>query len=273
MNEWILYGYVFMIGACIGSFFNVCIYRMPNDESVISPSSRCPACKKSIPFYRNIPILSYLILKGKAHCCGVKISVRYFWVELITAYWAVFLFAFFYHSEKPLALGIVYSLVMLSFIVVTFIDFDHLIIPDEISVGGTVLGLIASVVFPSLHRVAGRVESVTASGLGILAGAGVLFLISFLGEKYYKKEVMGLGDVKLMGMIGAVGGWKISLLTIFLGSCFGACIGLLLIIFGRTEMKSKIPFGPYLALGAVFSLLLGDQIVGLYLKYVFQVSF
>ena len=266
--EIILSLYAFCFGACLGSFFNVCIYRMPNDLSVVHPRSFCPECKKPIPLYWNIPIISYLLLIGKSRCCGCSIAIRYLWIEILTAFSALFLYWHFSGSTHPMTQKWIYSILILSFIVVTMIDFDHMIIPDEISIGGLILGLIFSVIFPSLHLSESHLSSLAISFIGAGVGGGTLLAIATIGEMAYKKEVMGMGDVKLMAMIGAIGGWKIVLMTLFLGSLFGSIAGLALIALKKTKFQSKIPFGPYLALGALISLLYRDPIIEFYLNLV-----
>ncbi len=260
--------FVFILGALLGSFFNVCIVRMPKEESIIFPASHCPNCKKSIPFYLNIPIVSYLWLRGKARCCGVRISIRYFIIELLTASLSLILFLFYSHSNRLPIQSAMGCMVLLSLIVVTVIDLEHLIIPDEISVGGTLLGLLFSFIWPSMHGESSHWWSLGQSALGILAGGGTLWAVACIGEKILKKEAMGMGDVKLMSYVGAVAGWKMAFLTIFLGSLLGAIISLIFIFTKRLQRQSQIPFGPFLSLGVWISFLFGEKLINWYWGFV-----
>jgi len=246
---------VFIFGAIVGSFLNVCIYRMPKGESIVSPGSHCPKCKKPICWYDNVPVLSYLVLWGKCRFCKTPISPGYIIVEAITASLAVALFVTFGLGPKFAA----YGLLMAGLIVATFVDLEIREIPDEISLGGLVAGLILAVIFPSILGAASWNKALIGSVLGALAGGGSIYLMGFFGEMVFKKEAMGGGDVKLMAMIGAFLGWKLALLTFFIAPLFGSVAGLV--------MKAKdggdiIPYGPYLSLAAVTSIFWGERILG-----------
>ncbi len=247
----------FILGAVIGSFLNVCIYRIPEGMSIVSPASRCPQCKSAIRWYQNIPIISYLYLRGRCASCGAGIPMRYPMVEALTG--ALFVLV-------GLRLGgfyviPVYWLFVASLVVITFIDMDHQIIPDVISLPGVVAGFLLSFCVPWL--------SWTDSLFGILLGGGSLYLVA---KTYYlltKVEGMGGGDVKLLAMIGAFLGWKAVLPVIFLGSLSGAMVGVPLMLVKRAGGKLAIPFGPFLALGAVIYLLFGSSLVEWYLSLIF----
>jgi leader peptidase (prepilin peptidase)/N-methyltransferase len=254
--------FMFVLGAIVGSFLNVCIVRMPHEESIVAPRSHCVHCKKMIPWYDNVPFLSYLILRGKCRFCGAKISIRYFIVEVITAS----IFLFFYRYFGPTVLLWPYLVMVSGFIVATFVDFQHRIIPDEISIGGMIAGIIFSALIPQLHDVAlhGQslimihLQSLGLSLLGVLVGGGSIYLMGMLGDFLFKKESMGGGDVKLMAMVGAFMGWKMAILAFFIAPFFGAVYGIIEKI--RTK-DTAIAYGPFLVLGAVICLFWGDSLI------------
>ena len=248
--------FVFVFGAVVGSFLNVCIYRLPKGRSVVVPSSHCPNCGQKIRWSDNIPILSYLLLAGKARCCRAKISPRYFVVELLTA--AVFLAIFVVFGVT--ARSFAYMAFVSGLIIATFVDLEIQEIPDEISIGGLFAALALSVAFPSMLNEAGRGSAVLNSFLGALAGALMIYGIGMLGELAFKKEAMGGGDVKLMAMIGAFLGWKLVILTFFLAPFLGSVVGIIMKI---REGRDVIPYGPYLSLAAVFSMFFGDRLLRL----------
>lgn len=243
--------YAFTVGLCVGSFLNVVIYRLPLGASIVRPGSHCPMCGSPVRPYDNIPLVSWLVLMGLCRDCGSSISPRYFLVELLTGAltWTV---ARVYGMDASALLFMVF---VWSLVAVTFIDLDHQIIPDEITLGGVVAGLAVSHFLPL---------GFYGSVLGMLVGGGIFFLIAVVTP-----GGMGGGDIKLMAAIGAFTGWKQALLTIMLGSALGAVAGLLLIaVFGRGR-KDKIPFGPFLAIAGVISVLWGDRIINAYLEMAF----
>ena len=255
---------VFFFGACLGSFLNVCIYRIPREESVITPRSHCPNCGKLIAWFDNIPMLSYLALRAKCRHCGVRISPRYFLVELLTA----LLFLLVWQRFGLSLVTPVYWLMVFGLILATFVDFEHMIIPDRCSLGGMVLGLAFSAVVPALHDAETIVQSLTRSLIGLAVGAGSLWSVGFVGKIVFKKDAMGLGDVKLLGALGAFLGWQAVVFIIMISSFFGSMVGIALILFGNKAWQSRIPFGPYLALAAVVWMLGGDTWWGLYMHWV-----
>lgn len=251
----------FTWGACVGSFLNVCIYRIPLDLSVIRPRSHCPQCKQPIPWYLNIPLVSWLALRGRCAGCATPISPRYFGVELLTA--ALFLLAWlkFDFAPGPRPLGLipiedwrlvpVYWLLFSGLILGTFVDLEHMILPDRVTIGGIVAGLALSPLVPSMHGTDSRLDALIASGIGAAVGFGTLYAVRVLGRLLFRKEAMGFGDVKWLGAFGAFLGWKGALVSIVLSSFAGSVIGIALVLSGRKALQSKIPFGPYLALAAV----------------------
>ncbi len=253
--------FIFFLGACIGSFLNVCIVRLPKEESVVKPSSHCVACKKPIAWFDNIPLVSYIALGGKCRYCKAKFSVRYFFVELLTAFTFFAFYKFFGLTWMTLAYWVMVS----GFIVATFVDFEHRIIPDEVSVGGMCVGLILSFLIPQLQGLTVEqgnwlinFKSLAFSVIGVLVGGGSIYLMGLAGDLIFKKESMGGGDVKLMAMIGAFMGWKLALLTFFLAPFFGAFYGIAEKI--RTK-DSAIAYGPFIVLAALTSLFYGQKII------------
>lgn len=366
--DYVFAAFAFVLGACIGSFLNVCIYRLPLNLSVNEPKrSFCPKCKYQIPFHHNIPLVSWLVLRGKCANCGTRISFRYFGVELLTAllFLAIWLKVWAWgrpgwpHQEMLLALP--YWVMGALFVVATFIDFEHFIIPDEITIGGTVAGVLLSLAIPQMHDQQSNIMSGLWSIVGAAVGYGSLWLVVELGkmafgkkrlafdkptplswirngeeadftvgedkmlwsEFFYRgneqlllqctwieidgqrfenvlarcecdwlhidgrkwelvkvneikgevtevtlpREAMGLGDVKFLACVGAFLGWKAVLFTIMSASSIGAIIGLVTIAIGRREWSTKIPFGPYLALGALIWLFFGPELILWYWRY------
>jgi leader peptidase (prepilin peptidase) / N-methyltransferase len=241
-----------VLGAMIGSFLNVCICRLPNEESIVFPGSRCPQCRKPIRFYDNIPLLSYLLLRGKCRHCGAPISIQYPLVEGITGLSSLFLFIRFGPSLSYL----VYFAFVGALIAITVIDLYHQIIPDVISLPGIVVGLLASLIVPQI--------TFLNSLIGVLLGGGSLFLVATVYHWLFKREGMGGGDVKLLAMIGAFLGWKAVILTIFLSSFIGSVTGIILILIKGKDFKYAIPFGPFLSAGAVISLFYGESLIRWY---------
>lgn len=329
----------FVFGSMVGSFLNVCIHRMPLGLSVVKPRSHCPHCKYSIPMALNIPIVTWLALRGKCANCKAPISPRYLLVELLTG--VVFALCWIRAGEVSPGLAAAYCVILAGFIAATFIDFEHFIIPDEITIGGVVAGMLASLAVPELHQLSERAPALRASFWGIAVGGGVLYGIVRGGkllfgkervklepgstvhfhetsltlpdrevpyeELFYRKsdcvaleasqvelpdicywnvpvrltpvslrigeeqfdpeavpqmrvvtdkltlprEAMGLGDVKFMAAIGAFLGWQAVVFTLVASALAGSVVGLGAIAMGRKELSSRIPFGPYIVLGAV----------------------
>lgn len=264
----IFYTFSFIIGACIGSFLNVCIYRLPKELSIIHPRSQCPSCASTIRWFDNIPILSILWLKFSCRHCQSHISLRYPLVEFLTGVLTVLLMWGYFSGQHHLSYIFIGALCCYALIVITFIDIDYMIIPNEITLSGIILGLILSPLCPQNLGALTPGEGLIQSVLGILVGGGILLIIGTVAEWWLKKEAMGMGDVKLMAMLGALFGWKAALITIFLGSLIGAIIGGLLMLIGRLEKGRHIPFGPYLAMAGFISILWADQMIEWYLHLI-----
>jgi leader peptidase (prepilin peptidase)/N-methyltransferase len=245
---------VVFLGLIVGSFLNVCIYRLPRRESVNWPGSHCTSCNRSLSWYENVPLVSWLALGGRCRTCRTPISAVYPIVEAITG--LAFLAAFLLYGLTPIFLvRVAFAGAM---IVLFVIDLRHRILPNVITVPGIVLGVVASVWLPPGWR---------SSLLGLVIGGGVLFLI---GEIYYRTrgvEGMGMGDVKMLAMIGAFLGWPLMLLTLILASCAGSLFGGAMIVSGRGGMKAALPFGTFLAVGALIAAVAGEPMVTWYLGF------
>ncbi len=247
---------IFSFGACIGSFLNVCIYRLPRKKSIVFPGSFCTTCKTSIPFYLNIPIVSYIILKGKCRYCKTKISWRYPFVEALTGSAATALILKFGLTSAALF----WFIFICVLITISFIDIDFQIIPDVISLPGIIIFASSAFFLPEMSLI----KTIT----GILAGGGSLYLIAVLYCLIRKQEGMGGGDIKLLAMIGAATGWKGVLFTTFTGSLLGTIAGIIIMIITKTsDIKLKIPFGPYLSAGAVIYIFSGQKLIEWYLHF------
>jgi leader peptidase (prepilin peptidase)/N-methyltransferase len=245
------------LGAVVGSFLNVCICRIPEEnESIVSPASRCPSCHNAIKPYDNIPVLSYLILRGKCRNCGCRISCRYPAVELLTGLMA--LLSLWKFGPTLQCLG-AFSFIS-ALIVITFIDIDHQIIPDVISMPGIPIFFLMAIFVMDVPWLDAL--------LGILCGGGILYAIA---EGYYwvtKTEGMGGGDIKLLGMLGAFLGWKSLLFILLVGSLMGALIGVALMAVKGRDMKYAVPFGPFLSAAAVLYLFVGDYLIRYFFEFI-----
>lgn len=250
----IVYTFIFIFGICIGSFLNVCIHRIPNSKSIFFPGSLCPKCGTSIRFYDNIPVVSFLILMGKCRSCGTRISIRYPMVELISGGFAISLLLKYGLSVEWIS-SYTFTAALL---VITFIDLDHKIIPDIITLPGIFIFLL--VPFISSHI------TWTDSIIGTLLGGGSLLLVAMGYQLITKKEGMGGGDIKLLAMVGAFVGWKGVFFTIFLASIAGTLIGLILMLRSGKGLKLAIPFGPFLSIGAITYIHFGKSIIDWYLR-------
>jgi leader peptidase (prepilin peptidase)/N-methyltransferase len=244
-----------LFGATIGSFLNVCIYRLPRNESLVWPSSRCPACGSRIAPYDNVPILSFLWLRGRCRACRGPISPRYPLVESANAFGYVWIVQQFGLDWSAAAYASLFS----ALLVVTVIDFDHQIIPDRITLPGIPLGILcAATVLPT-----GLLNSM----LGVLLGGGLLWFMAWISPYLFGKEGMGGGDIKLLAMVGAFLGWEPVLLTVLVGASAGAVTGLSLIALKRFRRDQYLPFGPFLALGAVVAMFFFGEIKSWYVGF------
>jgi len=242
-----------LFGAMIGSFLNVCICRIPEGKSIVTPGSHCPQCGKAIRWYDNLPVISFLLLRGRCRHCRRSISVQYPLVEGITAILSLLLFIRFGPSLRY----VIYFAFTAALVVITVIDLYHQIIPDVISLPGIGAGLLASWILPE--------ASVVNALLGVLLGGGSLFLVATLYEWLFKREGMGGGDVKLLAMIGAFLGWKAVILTILFSSLIGSIVGVAVMLWKGRDFKYAIPFGPFLSLGALIALFYGEPLIFWYL--------
>ncbi|MEW6323965.1 MAG: prepilin peptidase [Nitrospirota bacterium] len=251
--DWRVWVFIFLLGAVIGSFLNVCIYRIPLDLSIVRPGSRCPSCKRPIAWYDNVPIISYLLLLGRCRHCRAPISWRYPLVEALNGGGYLLLAWQFGLSWPTLLYAIFYS----ALLVITFIDIDYQIIPDVITYPGIVIGIAASLFLPL---------GLWQSLLGFLIGGGIFYLVAEASYRILKQEGMGGGDIKLIAMVGAFLGWQKVLLTIFLASLGGAVVGGAFMLAKGWGRRTPIPFGPFLALGAVIALFWGSAILEWYVS-------
>lgn len=243
--------FAFLFGSAVGSFLNVCIYRLPRGESVVFPASHCPHCNRSIRWYDNIPVFSYCALRGKCRFCGNPISFQYPLVEALAGAFSLLFFLRFSLVEYG-----IYFLLVSSLLVVTFIDFKYQIIPDLISLPGIPAGFLASFLLPRI--------TYRDSLLGIILGGGILYAVAWGYYRLRKTEGMGGGDIKLLAMIGAFLGSTAVLVTIFVSAFLGSLAGITMMIFKGKGRTYAIPYGPFLALGAVVALLWGDLLVAWY---------
>ncbi len=253
----------FFFGACVGSFLNVCIHRIPHGESVVHPRSHCPRCNYMIPWFRNIPLVSWVSLGGKCANCKAPISPRYFLVELLTA----LLFLAVWNQHGTSIITPIYWLVISGLVMGTFIDLEHMILPDRVTIGGMILGPILSAAFPILQGRDTALDGLIASAIGLAAGWGTLYAVSVFGRLAFKKEAMGFGDVKLMGAIGAFFGWPAVYFTIMVSAFVGTLVGVVLIIRKSREWQSRIPYGPYLALAVLLWMLGGHTWWQMYIRW------
>jgi leader peptidase (prepilin peptidase) / N-methyltransferase len=241
-------------GAIIGSFLNVCIHRLPLGASVVWPSSACPHCSRELSWYENIPVVSWLALRAKCRTCKGPISIRYPLIELLTA--ALFAAAWWYYGPSLL---LVSRLIFLCALIVLFaIDLEHHLLPNVITLPGIVVGLAFSFFTE---------PGWLASLIGILAGGGVLYLMAYVYFKVRHEEGLGMGDPKMLGMIGAFLGWRLTLLTLMMASLTGTVVGLALIVAGRGTMKYALPFGCFLAVGALAAGIAGPALLTWYLSF------
>ncbi len=237
---------VAILGLVVGSFLNVCIYRIPRNKSIVYPPSFCPSCGRRIKWYDNIPVVSYILLKGRCRFCGSKISLLYPVVELLTAVYTVLVYLKFGIT----ILCVFYLIFGYMLIVGSFIDLFHYIIPDRISLGLAVLGIIFGLIG---HRLLHSI-------FGFAFGFVLLYVVAVFGKAIFKKEAMGGGDIKLLGGIGSFIGIKGVLFTLFVASFLGSFVGIVLIASGKANLSNRIPFGPYLSLAAIVFVFVGREV-------------
>jgi leader peptidase (prepilin peptidase)/N-methyltransferase len=267
-------GFMAAIGAIIGSFLNVVIHRIPREQSIVFPASTCPKCHVAIKFYDNVPVVSYLLLRGRCRACGTGISPRYPAVEALTA---ILFAAVTWHDGLSLALGfdLAFAAAMLALI---FIDAEHMILPNVITYPGMIFALITRLAVPYLAGPAHfddlpqlisafpalpvGLVSLIGAAIGALAGGGSLWLMGFMWEKLRGVEAMGFGDVKMMLMVGAFLGWRLTILTILLGALSGSIAGIVVMYRrGGRNLQMMLPFGIFLGISSIVSLLFGSRII------------
>ena len=264
----------FWLGACIASFLNVVIWRVPRGESIVSPPSHCPKCNSPIRWYHNLPIVAWLALRGKCANCKAPISPRYIIIETIGGllFLAVYLhdlgpFLIEGGSVPPFAVvGMIVMWVWSSLMIVgSMIDYDHKLLPDFVTVGGMILGVVWNGIDSALL---GSWLFILNSVAGLAFGFGLLWIVRWIGGKVFKREAMGMGDVFLMGAVGALFGPVAVLITLILSSVFGSVIGVGLIAISKTKFRRfiEIPYGPYICMGCLVWMFRGPQIVDWYLN-------
>jgi len=246
---------IFILGLTVGSFSNVCICRIPKNESIVFPASHCPKCRSKIKPVDNIPLLSYILLKGRCRNCKSKISIQYPIVELLTGLIYLIIYLAYGLSTQTL----IYIILSSALVIIAFIDLQKQIVPDVISLPGIVIGFIISFFVPYITFV--------NSGLGVIVGGGIILIIGMAGSVIFKKEAMGGGDVKLAAMIGAFLGWRYIIISLFLGFFLGALAGIILIISKIKSREDTVPFGPFIVLGSFITLLWGEKIITWYIGF------
>ena len=279
----ILAFFSFWLGACIASFLNVVIWRVPRGESIVSPPSHCPKCNSPIKWWQNIPILSWLALRGKCANCKAPISPRYIFVEALGGCLFLAAFLWLWLPTMPLWFAVTHVVVMWICIALmiagSFIDFDHQLLPDFTTVGGMILGIAESLVATCVNFVYGdgvgaslwlKFTPLLWSLCGLVFGFGLLWLVRWIGSKAFKREAMGMGDVFLMGAVGALFGPVAVLVTLILSSVLGSIIGVVLILLSKTKLGgfTPIPYGPYICMGCLAWMFYGPQLVDWYMNLV-----
>ncbi|MBR1921865.1 MAG: prepilin peptidase [Kiritimatiellae bacterium] len=268
----------FWLGASIASFLNVVIWRVPRGESIVSPPSHCPKCRAPIRWWQNVPILSWLALRGTCANCRAPISPRYVCVELLGG--LLFLAAFLKHNPlepffwSPTVVALLVAWVWISLMIVgSFIDFDHQLLPDFVTVGGMILGVVwaaarAVWVFRGCGWGGAVFRPLVFSVVGLAFGFGLLWLVRAVGSKVFGREAMGMGDVFLMGAVGALFGPGAVLVTLVLSSVFGSVVGVAMILLAKTKLGrfTAIPYGPYICLGCLAFMFCGREIERWYLN-------
>lgn len=251
----------------MGSFLNVCIFRIPRNESIVSPSSHCPLCGRPIEWYDNIPLVSYfLLLGGKCRSCKGDIGLRYPLVEALTGLmFGAFFYSLVLRAGEPLSVYMAYSLLGCALLVSSFVDVELYIIPNEITYLGMAFGPVFSFLFPDLHHSSGsyrefgllggqRLDALASSLCGMLVAGGLVLLFAVLGQIAFRKEAMGMGDVKLMAMMGGVMGWKLAVIVFFLAPFFALFVSIPLLLTGGLGEGRKVPYAPFLSLAALVSI-------------------
>lgn len=264
--EYLIYIYLFILGALLGSFYNVVGLRITKGESIIKPRSYCPKCGHVLSWWELIPIFSYIFLVGKCHKCKAHISTKYPFFELITA----LLFIFSYY-KLGFSLELLVCLVFVSLLIIISIsDLEYMIIEDKVIIFFLLLILILRIFIKIPHEFSTfNINSILESLIGGIFGFGLLFIIAFIGQKVYKQEVMGGGDIKLYGIIGLILGLKMTLISLFFASIIGTILGILLINLKVLNKEKMIPFGPFIAIGSLVTYFYGYEIINWYLNLLY----
>ena len=260
---------VIFISLAVGSFLNVCIYRLPEEQSVVKPRSKCPNCGKLIAWYDNIPVISYILLGAKCRNCKTKISLIYPFIELLFMAMVCHVYIHFFQSDLRVYYVLYYGALCACLLTATVIDLKFYIIPDEINLVGIVVGIAGAAIFPTLVGETTVLKGLLHSLIGIGVGYGSLRLVVLLGKLLFRKEAMGLGDPKFLAMIGAFLGFKMVLLIIFISSVTGTLIGgACILMFRKNKSDTVIPFGPFLALAGYICLFYGNSIITWYFNLI-----
>ncbi|HDL65035.1 MAG TPA: prepilin peptidase [Proteobacteria bacterium] len=258
---------IFLFGLSIGSFANVCIYRLPRKKSIANPPrSFCPHCGKTIAWYDNIPVLGFLLLRGKCRYCRASISIQYPLVELLIGLLFLGVYLFVLSRGERLILIPFYWYFCATLVILSVIDGEFFILPDWLTYPLVIVGFLLAALYPGHLGSSTIGPGMLRALIGALAGGLSLWLIGLLGKAAFKKEAMGLGDVKLMAAVGAWQGWELVLFAIFLGALVAAVVGITFIVMKKAKFGSKIPFGPYLAAGSLITLFFGWEILFWYLR-------
>jgi leader peptidase (prepilin peptidase)/N-methyltransferase len=258
----------FVIGACIGSFLNVCVYRIPLNRSIVHPGSHCSACGAPIAWYNNLPIFSWWALRGRAACCGTKIDARYWVVE--AGMGLLFLAIWMRYGATDIVAAFIYAIFVSGLAAACLIDLDHYIIPDRFSIGGCVAGVIACAIHPALMGQTTALHGFSWSLASALLGTLTLLGVAWLGTLLFRKEAMGMGDVKLLAAMCAFLGSMSITWILPLSSLIGSILGIALIFYQRGAWGTRIPYGPFLGLAAVLWLFGGMEVTQAYWHHVWS---
>ena len=263
--------FLFVFGLCVGSFLNVCIWRLPRNESIVSPGSHCPKCDHELSWYENLPLLSWLCLRGRCRKCRNPITIRYFLVELLTGilFLGVWYRVLSLHFSFNIFLGFLSACLVVTILTIltAFIDYEHFIIPNKITYPVLIYGLIAAPVFPGLWPGESRWQSFALACASVTVCGGELVIMAIIGKKIFKQDALGWGDVKYIAALAAVLGPFACFFTLLTGSIIGAGAGLVFIIAKKKKLRSPIPFGVCLAIGTYLWIICGFEALKIYLSF------
>ena len=259
----------FIVGCCVGSFLNVCIWRIPQEMSLNNPPSHCPKCRHRIAWYENIPLLSWLMLRGRCSNCHEPISARYFMIELLTGVLFYLIWFKVTIDHQPISLLVLYWVVTAFIVAMAFIDLDHRIIPDRLTYPLLFFGLAYAAIFSGLWQTERHLFGFLMSGGTMLAVTLLMALFAYTGEYLFKQEALGWGDVKYMAAIAACLGPRACFITLLAGSLIGSFYGVIMILLKKSRLQNTLPFGPFLAIGTYLAMLYGERMQLLY-KMIFS---